>query len=361
MKSVWIGLFAAGFFQVPEVRAEEDFGERTKPSLDSATPSDSSASRALTTSSDPADRLTLWNAPPTCIALHDLRGRVKRQITGEPSAIREVRGEMLRGPAGWIASFTVYDADTRLGERVLELSGEDCRTHDATLALVVALLLEHGPPPPAEDEGPVGTPEPEQTAPAEPEEIPEPEEPRPSPEVVSDERAPALRLRAGLGFQAVSGWLPSLGWGPTTFVGAEIFERASVELALDYYLGNESAGFEEATVKTTGGRIHLRGCVLHSFGNWGTPVCLGVGWIAIAAVGQGVPDARSALHGSFEASGSLGLTYRLNPHFGVEAGARVTAPARRGRFVFQNGNGQEEVHTTSPVLFATHVGVVLTL
>jgi hypothetical protein len=306
-------------------------------------------------------RLTEWDAPPTCIALPDLRARVKTQMMGEPSVIREVRGNMLRGPAGWIASFTVYDADQRLGERILELSGEECRAHDETLALVIALLLEHGPPPP-EGEAPAADPQKteDETAKA-PKEEQEAKEPEPSPVLPAQEKAPVLRLRGGLGFQAISGWLPSVALGPSAFLGAEIFERASIELVGDYYLGQETEGPLGASVRTSGGRAHLRGCGLPQFGRWGASGCFGFGWMALAASGQDVLRPKEVLHGSFETSAALGLTYRLTERFGLKGEVEGTAPFRRGRFVFERGPGVREVHQTSALVFASYVGVVLTL
>ena len=54
---------------------------------------------------------------------------------------------------------TVYENGEFLGERKLLLEGVACREHDQAITLVAALLLEHGPPTPAEPE-----PEPEPEA-----------------------------------------------------------------------------------------------------------------------------------------------------------------------------------------------------
>lgn len=308
-----------------------------------------------------AERLTQWEAPPTCIALSELRVRVEAQMMSEPNVVREVRGSMLRGPAGWIASFTVYDADRRLGERILELSEEECRTHDETLALVIALLLEHGPPPP--EGGEILEEEPRKAEPSNADKVNENElkAAQKAEEPSAHERAPLVRFRSGIGFQAISGWLPAVAFGPTAFLGAEIFERGSVELVGDYYLAKESRSVEGGSAKTSGGRGHLRGCGLPQFGRWGAAACFGLGWMAIAASGQRTLRPESALHRSFETSASLGLTYRFTPYLHLQGALQGTAPFRRAHFVFESDSGEREVHRTSPVIFASYVGVVLTL
>lgn len=306
----------------------------------------------------PAARFTAWSAPSSCIAIEELRSRVREQITLEPSVIREVRGEMLRGPAGWIVTFSVYDGDRKLGERLLELEGDACRTHDATLALVVALLLEHGPPPPPDEEPtPPGPPE---RPPVKSETPKAEEEPAPPAPPVSDE-AELLRLRGGVGWGVISGWLPSLGFGPTGFVGAEVFEKAAVEVVGDYYLPIESTQFESASATMAGGRVHLRGCGLPKWKRWEAAVCAGFGWMGLSASGRDVPEPESALHGTLETSGSAALVYQLGSGFGLEIGGEVMAPFGRGRFVFAKEGGEVLVHDTGRVLFASHVGVVLTL
>lgn len=318
---------------------------------------DAERSDALSTQTSSPVRLTNWSAPPSCISVEELRLQVGKQITEELTAIREVRGEMLRGPAGWVATFTVHDSKNSSGERLLELSGDDCRAHDETLALVVALLLEHGPPAPSEEEPPPAiknVPAPAQ--PAEATQEPEPRRGRPL-----ENEAELLRLRTGTGWGATSGWLPSLGWGPTVFLGAQVFERAALDLVGDYYLSRESDGFEEATMRASGGRVHVRGCGLPRWGSWGASICGGVGWVALVATGNRVPGAQTALHGTGHASVSGALVYRLGAHFGLEAGGELVAPFSRGRFVFEGPAGEILVHETRPILFASHVGVVLTL
>jgi hypothetical protein len=266
---------------------------------------------------------------------------------------------MLRGPAGWIVTFTVYDQDRRLGERQLELSSDDCRSHDATLALVVALLLEHGPPQ-APVEEPLAEPPVEAAPPSSQQPAPSEREPEPTQDRRSKKETP-LHLRGGVGWGVISGWLPQLASGPTTFWGVEVLERASLELALDYYFRDESAGFEDATARMSGGRIHVRGCGLPRWGNWGLSVCGGFGWMGLAATGRETAQAKSVLHGTPEARVSLALDYRMGARFSLEAGVGVGAPFRRGRFVFARGAEEVLVHDTDPILLASHVGVVLTL
>jgi len=91
--------------------------------------------------------LRAWEAPSECILLDELRTGVAVQRTAAFKEVRSVEGKVQTSDSGWSVMLTVYEGELRLGERVLELPGEDCRAHDETLALVVALLLEHGPPP----------------------------------------------------------------------------------------------------------------------------------------------------------------------------------------------------------------------
>lgn len=308
------------------------------------------------TETNPSERLTKWNAPPSCIPIEDLRRQVEKQIMGEPDVIREVRGEMLRGPAGWIVTFTVHDSNDRLGERLLQLSGDDCRAHDETLALVIALLLEHGPPPPPEEDPPPT--EPDEREPAQPAALAEEREPLQP--ILREDEEELLLLRGGIGWGATTGWLPRVSWGPTAFFGV-VLEQAAVELGGDYYLPDESTGVEDAMVSTWGGRVHLRGCRLPEWGSWGASVCVGLGWLALSASGRGGTNLESVLHWTVDTSLSGTLIYRLGSRLGLEAGVELIAPFSRGRFVFEGPAGEILVHKTRPILFAPHVGVVLTL
>lgn len=307
-------------------------------------------------------RLTAWKAPPTCVQLEELRQEVERHLSADPEVARQVRGEMLRGPAGWIVTLTVYESERRLGERLLQLDGDACRVHDETLALVVALLLEHGPPSPSEP------PTTEETTPDEVEEKPpsepgvegeeEPMVPKQAPPTV-EPRQP-LPLRAGVGARLVTGWLPSVGWGTSVFVGARLFEFGALDLLGDFYLPKTTV-FESVTVRASGGRVHGRGCALPSWGAFGLSPCAGLGWIGFSAAGREVTEPKTVFLGAFEGSVSLSGSYQVAERWAFEGGVEGIFPLRRGNFVLESATGEVPVYRTSAVIFSAHVGVVLTL
>ncbi|HEX6274685.1 MAG TPA: hypothetical protein VFZ53_16700, partial [Polyangiaceae bacterium] len=100
--------------------------------------------------------------------------RLRRKVFREPAAlVVEVRVERI--PNGWSAELVLRDAESReLGRRALDTAASDCSSLDASLALVVALLVDSPPmpPPPAEPSAPPAEPA---TTPA------RPEAPKPAP------------------------------------------------------------------------------------------------------------------------------------------------------------------------------------
>ncbi len=305
----------------------------------------------------PVERFTAWQAPPTCVQLAELRQQVELHISADPEVAREVRGEILRGPAGWIATFTVYESDERIGERLLQLEGDDCRAHDETLALVVALLVEHGPPPPSD-------PVPVEEPPAGPEEAPPPEprvkSPPPGAEPPPPAPQPRSYFRAGAGARFMTGWLPSLGWGPTAFVGVLPKDAIGIDLMGDFYLPQATA-YEDVTVHGSGARVHGRACFLPRWEIWRLSPCAGLGWMGLFVEGREVPGPRSVRFGTMESSASLAGAVDLDDRWGLEAGAEAIFPFRRGRFVLESPGGEVPVHRTAGMILAAHVGVVLTL
>src|SRR5690606_30937673 len=140
-------------------------------------------------------------------------------------------GKVQTSDSGWSVMLTVYEGELRLGERVLELPGEDCRAHDETLALVVALLLEHGPPP-AHESAEIDS----EPAVAEPKisDLPKAESP-PSVGSLVEHPEKKVRARVGPGVRALGGLAPSLVWGPTFLAGLTYLDHWAIDVQGDFY------------------------------------------------------------------------------------------------------------------------------
>src|SRR5262245_44209050 len=107
--------------------------------------------------------------------------RLRRKVFREPAELLvEVR--LARRENGWSAELALFDDRKReLGRRALDTEAKDCSSLDASLALVVALLVDSPPTPPA----------PAETAPETPKNAPSPAPPRrTSIEVPKDSFAP---------------------------------------------------------------------------------------------------------------------------------------------------------------------------
>src|SRR5688572_7710227 len=123
-------------------------------------------------------RLDLVRTPGTesCIEKRGLERaverRLRRKVFQEPAGLLvEVR--IARTEGNWIASIVLYDAHRReLGRRELDTAAEDCSALDASLALVLALLVDSPPEP---------QPEPTEAPAATPTGAPKPPVPRPPP------------------------------------------------------------------------------------------------------------------------------------------------------------------------------------
>src|SRR5690606_29139698 len=178
--------------------------------------------------------LRSWEAPGECIFLPDLRGKVAAQSTPDQRELRSVEGQVKTSDSGWSVTLTVYEGDVRLGERVLELQGEDCRAHDETLALVIALLLEHGPAPPDDSKQTESEPTPPESAPPESADLLSDESPDAPVDPPAKHPSETLRGRVGLGVSALSGLAPSLAWGPTVLGGVTFLDDWSVDLQGDF-------------------------------------------------------------------------------------------------------------------------------
>ena len=110
-------------------------------------------------------RLELHSAEATasCIEKRELEvaveRRLRRKVFREPAGlVFDVR--LARSEQGWTAELVLFDAQGReLGRRALDTKARDCSALDASLALVVALLVDSPPePPPPVETAPAGPP-----------------------------------------------------------------------------------------------------------------------------------------------------------------------------------------------------------
>jgi hypothetical protein len=74
--------------------------------------------------------------------------RLRRKVFVEPAEL-DVKVRFARGDTTWKAELALFDAQGReLGRRALDTEAKDCSALDASLALVVALLVDSPPEPP---------------------------------------------------------------------------------------------------------------------------------------------------------------------------------------------------------------------
>jgi hypothetical protein len=161
-------------------------------------------------------RLDLVRTPGTeaCIEKRGLERaverRLRRKVFQEPAGLLvEVR--IARTERDWIAGIVLYDAHRReLGRRELDTAAKDCSALDASLALVLALLVDSPPEP---------EPEPTETPPHTPAAPPTPPEPRPPPTPIvlpKDTFAPRepWRFVPTAAFAGAIDRLPGFAFGP---------------------------------------------------------------------------------------------------------------------------------------------------
>lgn len=96
-----------------------------------------------TEATESADVRLEWIAPSECIGERELAKLVEANRSDEPlSASRRVAGRAEKSQNGYRFSLDLWEENRRIGQRVLDVNGENCRVEDASLALVVAMLLE---------------------------------------------------------------------------------------------------------------------------------------------------------------------------------------------------------------------------
>jgi len=153
-------------------------------------------------------------ATASCIEKRELEvaveRRLRRKVFSEPAGlVFDVR--LARSEQGWTAELVLFDAQRReLGRRALDTKARDCSALDASLALVVALLVDSPPEPPP----PVETaPAPTSAAPPAP---PTPPTPPTRIELPKDTHAPRepWHYVPTVSFSAAFDRLPGIAFGP---------------------------------------------------------------------------------------------------------------------------------------------------
>jgi hypothetical protein len=228
-------------------------------------------------------RLELRSAEGTesCMSKRELETaverRLRRKVFREPAELLvEVR--LARRGDAWTAELVLSDAQRReLGRRAFDTTAKDCSALDASLALVVALLVDSPPEPP---EPPAETPAPAPVTTEKP-------RPRPTPiELPRDTFAPRepWRFVPTLSFSAAFERLPGFAFGPragVAFLPPHFSEfRVSVGGLLPREKTDESgefggrfwlvdALFELCPLEHATRAVRLSGCLGQSVGRLG--------------------------------------------------------------------------------------------
>jgi hypothetical protein len=287
--------------------------------------------------------------------------RLRRKVFREPAELAvEVRVE--RAPEGWSAELVLRDAERReLGRRALETAARDCSALDASLALVVALLVDSPPAPPP----PPVEPAPAPTAPAA-----LPPAPKPAPptriELPKDTFAPRepWRFVPTLSVSGAYDRLPGFAFGPragVAFLPPRFPEfRASVGVLLpreETIEGGASGGrfwlldaaFELCPLEHRGASVRVSGCVGQSIGR-----------LTVTGIGFDENDEEPGLDFVLTLGGSS--FFRVAGPFGVVLGLGVGFPLSRNSYSARTADGRRvEIWQRGYVVGSAEVGVGLEL
>jgi hypothetical protein len=302
--------------------------------------------------------LSSWQAPGECILLSDLRRKVEAQSAAAQKELRTVEGLVHPHDSGWQVTLTVFEAEIRLGQRLLDLPGEDCRAHDETLALVIALLLEHGPPMREEaiqESEPSNEPPPPATAP--PEELPQ-ESGAETPLAETQDR---FGGRVGVGMRILGGLAPSLAWGPTILAGVTFLDTWAMDLQGDFYTRHTDQLLPSGQVVTSGGRLHARACAAPEVRRVRVSACPGVGWILLQASGRDLFEPQKVAFRTAEVGAEVGILGKILGPIGFLLEGGLFVPFRQGRFALDSADGLVEVHETAPAFASGSVSLLLDL
>lgn len=286
--------------------------------------------------------------------------RLKRKVFREPAELL-VKVRFARTESGWSAELVLSDDQQReLGRRALDTAAADCSALDASLALVVALLVDSPPEPPP-------PPAPTVEAPLEPK--PVPPEPAPAPpttriELPKDTFAPRepWRFVPTASFSVALDRLPGFAFGPR--VGVALLPphfpevRASVGALLPQEHSAESEG--------VGGRFWLVDAALelcplaHRSMTVRISGCFGqsVGRLSVEGFGF---DENSAEPGvDLVVTAGLSSFFLVAPPFGLLLGLGAGLPLSRNAYFASGPDGERvEVWQRGYVVGTGEVGVGL--
>ena len=311
-------------------------------------------------------RLELVRTPGTesCIEKRslerDVERRLRRKVFQEPAGLLvEVR--LARAENDWAAGIVLYDAHGReLGRRELDTEADDCSALDASLALVLALLVDSPPEPrPQPTQAPSETPA---TAAQTPERRP------PPPPIVlpKDTFAPRepWRFIPALAFAAAVDRLPGFSFGPragVAFLPPRFLEfRLSVGLLVQGDKTEEGERFggsfwlidalaEICPLAYATPSVRLSGCVGQS-----------VGRLSVTGFGFDRNGGEAAAADVVLTAG-LSSWFLVARPFGVRLGLGGGFPLSRNSYGYKTPGGRLEIWQRGYVVGSGELGVGLEL
>jgi hypothetical protein len=283
--------------------------------------------------------------------------RLRRKVFREPAEL-DVKVRFTRVGNAWSAELALADAQGReLGRRALDTEAKDCSALDASLALVVALLVDSPPEPPAP---PPETPTPEEK----PASLPPPR--ATSIEVPKETYAPRepWRFVPTLSVSAAYDRLPGFAFGPragVAFLPPHFPEfRLSVGALLPREQMHESGEF--------GGRFWLVDALFelcplgHSSDSVRLSGCIGqsVGRLSVSGVGFDENDDEPGV--DLVVTAGVSSFFLLAPPFGAFIGLGAGFPLSRNTYSARTAEGERiEVWQRGYVVGTAEAGVGLEL
>lgn len=258
--------------------------------------------------------------------------------------------------AGWTASLTLRDASgVELGRRELHRDGADCHALDASLALVIAVMID--PDAKAEEPSSVPPPPPEPPRTIVQKEVvvvqvAAPPAPPPRKPWRFDGGASALLLlgplpSAAFGAQA-DGLLEPPGWPSLQGFGAVIpFSRAAAAAGGSFAMSFGVLGSGVCPLRHHGDRLHVVGCFQGQ-----------LGLLVARAEGFAHTLPNETLVKLYVANSiATRATLRVVGPLSLRAGLGFAVPWFRPRFTYEDAGVEHEVHRVAPVAFTADLGV----
>jgi hypothetical protein len=282
--------------------------------------------------------------------------RLRRKVFQEPAElVVEVR--LARADERWKAEIVLSDAERReLGRRDLDTAAKDCSSLDASLALVVALLVDSppNPPPPAEmppdaEKPVVPSPPPRPTRLELPKDTPAPREPWRFVPVASVsvalDRLPGFAFGPRAGVQFLPPRFPEFRLS----VGALLPKETTIgseEFGGRFWLVD--ALFELCPFTHESDAVRLSGCIGQS-----------VGRLSVTGVGFEQNDVEPGL--DLVVTAGLSSFLMVARPFGVHLGLGAGFPLSRNSYSAATAEGSVEVWQRGYVVGTGEIGVGLEL